>query len=238
MRRTAHCRRRPNACLGIALLAFLAGVPSGLVRAAQTAGKESPGYTVFVAKGCFECHGYRGQGSLFTGPPLAPNPISLAAMQAYVRAPSGQMPPYSSSILTDAELAQIHDYLSSLPAPPPPEKIRLLPQITAALNLEAAGVQSEISFGEAMQPFTGAQKPPEAKEMNAIEIRRAAVTRFGQATHHLLRSMIAHELQERGGTRPQCPDRRTHPAARCEPEQRRQARGAGQTADHSGAHAL
>lgn len=135
MRRISHFRCRSNADAWIAsfwLLVLVAGALSGLFGAAQAAGKESPGYAVFVAKGCFECHGYLGQGSIYTGPAIAPNPISLDAMRAYVRAPSGQMPPYSSSILTDSELAQIHDYLSSVPAPRPPDKIRLLPQIPAS----------------------------------------------------------------------------------------------------------
>jgi ubiquinol-cytochrome c reductase cytochrome c subunit len=86
----------------------------------------SRGHALFVSKGCFECHGYVGQGSIMSGPGIAPSPISLAAMGAYVRAPKGQMPPYSKKILSDAELSDIHAYLESIPANPKLDTIALL----------------------------------------------------------------------------------------------------------------
>ena len=86
----------------------------------------SRGHALFVSKGCFECHGYVGQGSVMSGPGIAPSPISLAAMGAYVRAPKGQMPPYSKKILSDDELSAIHAYLESIPANPRLETIAIL----------------------------------------------------------------------------------------------------------------
>lgn len=85
------------------------------------------GKRLFVKVGCYECHGYQGQGGV-AGPRLAPRPIVLAALVAYVRHPTGQMPPYTAKVLSDADLADIHAYLSSIPAPPPPKTIPLLNQ--------------------------------------------------------------------------------------------------------------
>jgi mono/diheme cytochrome c family protein len=84
------------------------------------------GRALFMQKGCFECHGIFGQGSVSTGPALAPHPIPLAAMQAYVHNPKGQMPIFSEKILSNDELARIHAYLASIPASPPADSIALL----------------------------------------------------------------------------------------------------------------
>ncbi|MFL9872916.1 c-type cytochrome [Paraburkholderia megapolitana] len=94
---------------------------------AQAAGvDDNAGRALFVSKGCFECHGYVAQGSLMTGPSLAPNTPSLDAMRAYVRAPKRLMPPYSEKILSDDDLSRIHAYLISLPEPRSPAGIALL----------------------------------------------------------------------------------------------------------------
>jgi ubiquinol-cytochrome c reductase cytochrome c subunit len=44
----------------------------------------------------------------------------------YVRAPQGQMPPYTSKVLSDTELADIYAFLKSLPLPPDPKSIPVL----------------------------------------------------------------------------------------------------------------
>lgn len=84
------------------------------------------GRALFMQKGCYECHGIFGQGSISTGPALAPHPIPLAAMQAYVHNPKGQMPPFSEKILSNDDIARIHAYLDSIPANPPVADIALL----------------------------------------------------------------------------------------------------------------
>ncbi|HUK04916.1 MAG TPA: cytochrome c [Burkholderiales bacterium] len=75
--------------------------------------------------GCRQCHGYVGQGGI-TGPRLAPNPMPLEAMSVFVRNTRGAMPPYQKAILSDADLADIHAYLSSLPKGPDAKSIPLL----------------------------------------------------------------------------------------------------------------
>ncbi|MBZ5675808.1 MAG: cytochrome c [Acidobacteriia bacterium] len=85
------------------------------------------GKALFSKYGCYECHGTQGQGTT-AGARLAPKPIALAALIAYVRQPKGQMPPYTAKVVSDADLADIRAYLASIPDPPPAKNIPLLNQ--------------------------------------------------------------------------------------------------------------
>ena len=85
---------------------------AGLLHAQDAAN----GKKLFSSVGCYECHGRVGQGGS-AGPRLAPRPVPLEALVAYVRHPSGAMPPYSAKLVTDAQLADIHAYLASIPRP-------------------------------------------------------------------------------------------------------------------------
>ena len=85
------------------------------------------GKTLFSKYGCYECHGTQGQGTT-AGARLAPKPIALAALIAYVRKPAGQMPPYTGKVVSDADLADIRAYLASIPEPPAAKSIPLLNQ--------------------------------------------------------------------------------------------------------------
>src|SRR5579862_490217 len=59
------------------------------------------GQRLFVKFGCYECHGYLGQGSTFTGGTrLGPPQIPLSAFTGYVREPTGQMPPYIAKAIS------------------------------------------------------------------------------------------------------------------------------------------
>src|SRR5215472_3806430 len=105
------------------LLLFAAAVSA---QSAQTGNAEN-GKKLFVKFGCYTCHGYQGQGGA-AGAKLAPKPIATAALIAYVRHPSGTMPPFTAKVATDAELTDIHAFLASVPAPPPAKDIPLLNQ--------------------------------------------------------------------------------------------------------------
>jgi ubiquinol-cytochrome c reductase cytochrome c subunit len=102
------------------LLALLVAAPLAMAfhAAAQTAGVSvKAGHDAYVAKGCFECHGYVGQGAIGVGARLAPPRLPVDAFRAYVRHPAGTMPPYSAKLVSDAEVAAIHAYLTALPKP-------------------------------------------------------------------------------------------------------------------------
>jgi mono/diheme cytochrome c family protein len=86
--------------------------------ATAPAGNAEEGKKLFVSYGCYQCHGYEAQGSNATGPRLGPRPIAFAAFSRYVRQPTNQMPPYTTKVVSDADLANIYAFVQSRPAPP------------------------------------------------------------------------------------------------------------------------
>jgi ubiquinol-cytochrome c reductase cytochrome c subunit len=93
--------------------------------AALAAGSAEKGKAAFVKHGCWQCHGYVGQGGV-TGPRLAQTQLPAEAFSVFVRNTRGGMPPYQKAILSDADLADIHAYLQALPKPPDYKSIPLL----------------------------------------------------------------------------------------------------------------
>ena len=87
--------------------------------AVTPAGNAQNGGKLFARYGCYQCHGREGQGGL-AGPRIAPNPPSVTTLIRYVRAPRGEMPPYTEKLLkSDQDLIDIHAYLSSRAAAKP-----------------------------------------------------------------------------------------------------------------------
>jgi mono/diheme cytochrome c family protein len=108
--------------LMLATLASLALVAGALAQSSGTqssapgsAGNSANGKRVYLADGCFYCHGTTGAGGGIAGPRLAPNPLPLEGVKAKVRTASGRMPVYSPAVLKDAEIADIVAYLQSIP---------------------------------------------------------------------------------------------------------------------------
>lgn len=93
---------------------------------AAPTGNAEAGKKLFVSYGCYQCHGYEAQGSNATGPRLGPRPMAFAAFSKYVRQPSGQMPPYTIKVASDADLANIYAFVQSRPAPAAASSIPLL----------------------------------------------------------------------------------------------------------------
>jgi mono/diheme cytochrome c family protein len=92
---------------------------------AAPAGNAETGRKLYVSYGCWQCHGYEGQGGA-AGPRLAPRPLPFAGFSRYVRRPTSQMPPYTAKVVPDADLEHIHAFLMSRPAPPAASSIPLL----------------------------------------------------------------------------------------------------------------
>jgi mono/diheme cytochrome c family protein len=116
------------------LLLLVALVFAAVVAAAQTpaapaqptsAGNAETGKKLYVSYGCWQCHGYEGQGGA-AGPRLAPRPLPFAGFSRYVRRPTNQMPPYTEKVVPEADLQHIHAFLISRPAAPPASSIPLL----------------------------------------------------------------------------------------------------------------
>ena len=108
----------------IALTVSLCG--TALAQSAPPAGDAANGEKLFMSDGCYQCHGTVGQGSRGTGPRLAPNPVPYEGFAQQVRKPSNVMPPYSTLVLSDAQLADIYAYVRSLPGPPKPSDVTIL----------------------------------------------------------------------------------------------------------------
>ncbi len=115
----------------VIVFVFCAGVlalPLPATSQSTSAAKVESGRQLFVRKGCFQCHGREGQGAPTTGPRLGPNPLALAAFVRAVRSPRAQMPPYTDKIVSDAELADIREFLDTRPHPSPTSIDALVPR--------------------------------------------------------------------------------------------------------------
>ena len=91
----------------------------------RPAGNAQAGGERYERVGCYSCHSNQGQGVMH-GPRIAPSPIRWERFTWYVRQPSGQMPPYSAAVLSDQDLADIHEFLATRPEPQPVSDILLL----------------------------------------------------------------------------------------------------------------
>ena len=112
----------------VRLLAPMA-VAAALVvnQATALAASLEKGKAAYIKNGCWQCHGFVGQGGI-AGPKLAPSPMPLAALSVFLRHTNGPMPPYQESVLSNQDLEDIHSYLQSIPAPPDYKSIPLLNQ--------------------------------------------------------------------------------------------------------------
>jgi mono/diheme cytochrome c family protein len=109
------------------IYAFLKSeVPASQAGEAAT-GNAANGKKLFLAYGCYQCHGYEGQGAS-TGPRIGPPPLTLAFLISYVRHPTGQMPPYTDKVVPDQDLTDIFAYLKTKPQPARASSIPLLNQ--------------------------------------------------------------------------------------------------------------
>ena len=99
--------------------------PASPAPSTAPASSTAAGKAAYTKNGCWQCHGQQAQGGA-AGPRLGPRPMPLAALTAYVRTPAGEMPPYTAKVLSDRDVADIHAFLSALPAPAPVADIPLL----------------------------------------------------------------------------------------------------------------
>ena len=123
--RNPHVHRRMALAAAIILSALSAGRSSSASQApaairapapaSSPTGNAASGKTLYSKDGCSECHGNEGQGAPSSGPRIAPDPLPLAAFMGYVRAPRGQMPPYTTKVLPDAQLGDIYEFMRTRP---------------------------------------------------------------------------------------------------------------------------
>jgi mono/diheme cytochrome c family protein len=105
----------------------VAAAPSGWAQAAPK-GDAVNGRKVYLADGCWQCHGRVGQGGLMTGPApiLTQTKMPFAAFERQVRNPVNEMPPYPVALLPDKDLADIYAFLQALPGRRPLKDVPML----------------------------------------------------------------------------------------------------------------
>jgi mono/diheme cytochrome c family protein len=80
-------------------------------------GDTGNGKRIYLALGCFTCHGRSGQGGAFNGPApiLASTALPFEGFKGQIRDPSNDMPAYSDAVLSDKDIADIFAFVKSLP---------------------------------------------------------------------------------------------------------------------------
>ena len=113
--------------VAVAITAILPGVePAAAQQASSPAGNAEQGKALYRAIGCYQCHGFAGQGALMTGPRISRTELPLDAFLNQLRHPVNQMPPYEAAVVSDRDAADIYAYLKQMPSPPDPNSIPLL----------------------------------------------------------------------------------------------------------------
>lgn len=114
--------------LPLLLLAMAAAPTPVWAQGAPPKGDPVNGKKLYLADGCYQCHGREGQGGLMTGPApiLAQTKLPYASFMRQVRYPINDMPPYPVSLLPDQAVADIYAFLQSLPGRRPVKDIPIL----------------------------------------------------------------------------------------------------------------
>jgi mono/diheme cytochrome c family protein len=110
----------------VAIAAVLGWTGGAIAQENAPKGNAQNGKTLYEKDGCYQCHGYIGQGAGATGPKLAPEPLPYDAFVRQLRTPAQEMPPYESAILSDQQAADIYAYLGTIKKGPDPKSIPLL----------------------------------------------------------------------------------------------------------------
>jgi mono/diheme cytochrome c family protein len=91
-------------------------------------GDVAKGKELYLKYSCYACHGYDGHGG--AGARLVPFRMNQSGFTIYLHnPPRPQMPPYSASVVPDAQAADLFAYIKSLPESPAAKDIPLLMRI-------------------------------------------------------------------------------------------------------------
>jgi mono/diheme cytochrome c family protein len=115
--------------IGIAALAAFAAGACAIAQAQDAPqGDAVKGKRIYLAVGCFTCHGRSGQGGAYNGPApiLASTALPFDGFKGQIRDPSNDMPAYSDAVLSDKDVADVFAYVKSLPGPRSAKDIPIL----------------------------------------------------------------------------------------------------------------
>jgi mono/diheme cytochrome c family protein len=120
----------PVAAVVAAVVVALYGGRSPAIAQDQPAGDPVNGKRIYLADGCFECHGRSGQGGAmnYQTPALAKLELPVESFVAFLRAAPNDMPAFSAAVLSDKDATDIYAFLQSLPGRQPVKNFPLLNQ--------------------------------------------------------------------------------------------------------------
>lgn len=108
-------------------VAALALSPAALAQNTAS-GDAAKGKLIYLADGCFTCHGRVGQGGAmnYPAPAIAKLEMPVESFVSFLRDAPNDMPAYSTDVLSNEEAADIHAFLQSLPGRKPTKDFPLL----------------------------------------------------------------------------------------------------------------
>ena len=116
------------------VLSILAGATIACALALPAAAQDAPkgdaaaGKRIYLATGCYMCHGRVGQGGAYNGPApvLAKTEMPYEGFKGQLRQPSQDMPAYSEPVMSDQQIADIYAFVQALPGRRDPKSIPIL----------------------------------------------------------------------------------------------------------------
>jgi mono/diheme cytochrome c family protein len=112
-----------------ATVTAIGAVAFAVARAQDTPrGDAANGKRLYLADGCFTCHGRSGQGGAYNTPApiLAHSAMPFDGFKGQIRNPINDMPAFPSAILSDKDIADIYAFVESLPGPRSPKDFPIL----------------------------------------------------------------------------------------------------------------
>jgi mono/diheme cytochrome c family protein len=109
-------------CGAAAVMAMCIGGAGGAARAQDAPpGNAVEGKRLYLAVGCFTCHGRAGQGGAMNGPApiLAKTAMPFDGFKGQLRQPINDMPAYAEIVMSEQQIADIYAFLQTLPGPRP-----------------------------------------------------------------------------------------------------------------------
>lgn len=99
-----------------------------MAQAQDAPGDAGNGKRLYLADGCFTCHGRAGQGGAYNGPApvLASTALPFDGFKGQIRNPVNDMPAFSNANLSDKDIADIYAFVRSLPGPRSAKDIPIL----------------------------------------------------------------------------------------------------------------
>ena len=128
MRNVTQNRGVLAAIAGAGLVAAALAGFTGMARAQDAPpGDAIEGKRLYLAVGCFTCHGRSGQGGAMNGPApvLAKTQMPFEGFKGQLRSPVNDMPAYSEKVMTDKQVADIYAFVESLPGPRPTKDMKI-----------------------------------------------------------------------------------------------------------------